>query len=140
MLTKIQEMHAKFNTYEAVNNMDKETLLSFLKFRKDCIQEEVDELADAISKFEKSKSLKHADLIIDSTIDAIVFSLGLLDLLQVDTATAWDKVMNANLNKEVGIKVGRSNPFGLPDLIKPEGWQSPCHHADVPNTLLSKLM
>lgn len=140
MLTKIQEMHTKFNTYEAVKNMDKETLLSFLKFRKDCIQEEVDELADAISKFEKSKSLEHADLIIDSTIDAIVFSLGLLDLFQVDTATAWDKVMNANLNKEVGIKVGRSNPFGLPDLIKPEGWQSPCHHSDVPNTLLSKLM
>jgi len=140
MLTKIKEMHSKFNVYSSVKNMDNETLLAFLKFRKDCIQEEVNELQDAINDFEKSKSLEDADLIIDSTIDAMVFSLGLLDLLNVDVQTAWNKVMDANLNKEVGIKAGRSNPFGLPDLIKPANWQAPSHFEDVPKTLLSKLM
>jgi hypothetical protein len=39
--------------------------------------------------------------------------------------------------KEVGIKEGRPNPLGLPDLIKPAGWVAP-DHAD--NTgLLEKL-
>ena len=30
-------------------------------------------------------------------------------------------------SKEVGIKQGRPNPLGLPDLIKPEGWTPPDH-------------
>ena len=29
--------------------------------------------------------------------------------------------------KEVGIKKERPNPYGLPDLIKPDDWEPPCH-------------
>jgi len=31
------------------------------------------------------------------------------------------------MNKEIGIKKERPNPFGLPDLIKPDGWEPPIH-------------
>ena len=40
--------------------------------------------------------------------------------------------------KEPGVKPGRPNPFGLPDLIKPEGWQGPNHednHGNLANAL-----
>ena len=31
------------------------------------------------------------------------------------------------MNKEVGIKPERPNPYGLPDLIKPDNWEAPTH-------------
>ena len=31
------------------------------------------------------------------------------------------------MEKEVGVKEGRENPFNLPDLVKPQGWEPPCH-------------
>jgi hypothetical protein len=31
------------------------------------------------------------------------------------------------MSKEPGIKEGRPNPLGLPDLVKPEFWQAPTH-------------
>ncbi len=32
--------------------------------------------------------------------------------------------------KERGIKPGRPNPLGLPDLMKPEGWVAPSHEGN----------
>jgi len=34
------------------------------------------------------------------------------------------------MSKEVGIKASRPNPLGLPDLVKPEGWQAPSHEGN----------
>jgi hypothetical protein len=51
---------------------------------------------------------------------------------------AWNKVYEANAAKDVGVKEGRPNPFGLPDLIKPEGWVAPSHegnHGDLEKAL-----
>ena len=31
------------------------------------------------------------------------------------------------MNKEVGVKASRPNPFNLPDLVKPSGWTPPDH-------------
>lgn len=36
--------------------------------------------------------------------------------------TAWDRVFNANLRKQVGVREKRSHKM---DLIKPEGWEPP---------------
>jgi len=41
------------------------------------------------------------------------------------------------MTKEVGEKPERPNPLGIPDLIKPEGWQAPSHegnHGLIPNS------
>ena len=32
--------------------------------------------------------------------------------------------------KQVGVKPGRPNPLGLPDLMKPEDWKAPSHEGN----------
>jgi predicted HAD superfamily Cof-like phosphohydrolase len=64
---------------------------------------------------------------VDALIDLCVVAIGTLDLFGVDSHAAWNEVLAANMNKEVGVKASRPNAFGLPDLIKPEGWQPPNH-------------
>ena len=65
-------------------------------------------------------------------------AIGTLDAFDVNSYEAWNRVHNANMLKEVGIKASRPNPLGLPDLIKPEGWQSPTHKDNV--GLLDKIL
>ena len=61
----------------------------------------------------------------------------MLDAYQVDSLEAWNRVLDANMAKEIGIKPSRPNPLGLPDLIKPEGWIAPTHADNV--GLLAKV-
>ena len=118
----MEDMHDKFGVREAIKKMDKDTLRKFLKFRGECVQEEVDELHHAIS----GKDID-AEETVDALIDIIVFAIGTLDIFGVDANKAWNEVLNANLAKEVGIKKERPNPYGLPDLIKPAGGEAPSH-------------
>ena len=60
-----------------------------------------------------------------------VFAIGTLDVFGVDANMAWNKVYEANTAKSVGVKEGRPNPWGLPDLLKPEGWTAPTHVDNV---------
>ena len=114
-------MHEQFGVNEVVKNFDDEKLKKFLEFRIGCLQEELDELKEA----------KNADDAVDALVDLIVFAIGTLDTYGVDPYEAWDRVLVANLVKEVGIKEGRPNPWGLPDLLKPEGWIAPTHVSNV---------
>ena len=108
-------MHSKFAVNEVVRNMDKEKLKAFLQFRIDFLQEELDEMKEAVT----------ADDAVDALIDLCVIAIGTLDAFDCDAYEAWDRVWNANMDKEVGIKTERPNPLGLPDLVKPTGWTSP---------------
>lgn len=116
-VSDIADMHTKFGVNAVVRDFDKEKLTKFLQFRIGCLQEELDELKDA----------ETADDAVDALIDLIVFAIGTLDAYQVDSIKAWGRVYDANMAKEVGVKEERPNPFGLPDLIKPEGWVAPQH-------------
>ena len=120
MLKDIKEMHTKFGVYDAVNKLDPITLRDFLQFRLGCIYEEFTETQVALNNGD-------AEEIVDGLIDIMVFTLGTLDLFGVDADKAWKQVMDANLNKEVGVKPGRPNPYKLPDLRKPAGWTPPSH-------------
>lgn len=71
-----------------------------------------------------------AEEIVDGLIDLCVVAIGTLDAFGVDPYKAWDEVLKANLSKQVGVKPERPNPLGLPDLIKPEGWESPSHEGN----------
>lgn len=123
----IHEMHTKYGVREVVSKFDANKLDTYLTFRANFLQEELDEL----------KTAKNADDAVDALIDLCVVAIGTLDAFGVDAYTAWDRVHKANMNKEVGIKESRPNPLGLPDLIKPEGWTAPTH---VDNTgLLEKI-
>jgi predicted HAD superfamily Cof-like phosphohydrolase len=119
----IAEMHTKYGTNKAVRSMSKSQLKSFLKFRVDFLQEELDEMKEASA----NGMPIDAPEVVDALIDLCVVAIGTLDAFDVDAYKAWDVVHKANMNKEVGVKESRPNPLGLPDLIKPEGWVAPTH-------------
>ena len=120
-IADMSAMHNKFGVKEAVANLDKEKLAKFLQFRIDFLQEELDEM----------KSAKNADDVVDALIDLCVVAIGTLDAFNVNSLEAWNRVYAANVAKEVGIKPSRPNPLGLPDLIKPEGWEAPTHFDNI---------
>jgi predicted HAD superfamily Cof-like phosphohydrolase len=117
----MNDMHAKFGVREVVSKMDANKLTEFLEFRIGCLQEELDEL----------KAAQNGDDAVDALIDLSVFAIGTLDLFGIDAEMAWNRVYNANISKEVGIKEARPNPLGLPDLIKPAGWVAPTHKDNI---------
>ena len=126
-------MHNKFGVREwfEANKDNKDLMDKYLKFRLSMCEEELMETMDAIEA-------KDHEEIVDGLIDMCVFAIGTLDVFGVDANMAWNKVYEANAAKDVGVKEGRPNPFGLPDLIKPEGWTAPSHegnHGDLKKAL-----
>jgi len=129
----IYMMHNKFGVKEwfEKNKDDKDLMATYLKFRLSMCQEELGETLDAFDN-------KDPEEIVDGLIDMCVFAIGTLDVFGVDANKAWDAIYEANMSKESGVKPGRPNPFGLPDLIKPADWQGPDHegnHGDFANAL-----
>ena len=116
----MNNMHAKYGVHKWVkNNPDK--LRKYLEFRINFLQEELDETQRAAFIDEDPEE------IVDGLIDLCVVAIGTLDAFGVDANAAWDEVLKANMAKEVGVKPERPNPLGLPDLMKPEGWEPPSH-------------
>jgi predicted HAD superfamily Cof-like phosphohydrolase len=113
----ITMMHEKYGVHPVVEKMDADTLRKFLEFRVRFLEEELTEL----------KTATNADDVVDALIDLCVVAIGTLDGFGVNSHKAWDAVLEANMNKKVGVKESRPNPLGLPDLIKPEGWTAPSH-------------
>ena len=117
----IADMHTKYGVNEKVRQFDNEKLEKFLEFRISFLQEELDELKDNKGNPEE---------VVDALVDLCVVAIGTLDAFDVDAYSAWDRVHEANMAKEVGVKASRPNPLGLPDLIKPEGWTAPSHEGN----------
>ena len=129
----IYMMHNKFGVKEWFdkNKDNKDLMATYLKFRLSMCQEELTETLDAFEN-------KDPEEIVDGLIDMCVFAIGTLNVFGVDANKAWDAIYEANMSKEPGIKTGRPNPFGLPDLMKPADWQGPDHegnHGDFANAL-----
>lgn len=128
----IHTMHQKFGVHEWMKKASPGKKQIFLDFRMDFIEEEFKETLKAIH----GQDGYDAEEIVDGLIDIIVVAAGTLDAFGVDGEKAWNEVYKANMSKEVGVKPERPNPLGLPDLIKPEGWQAPDHsdnHGDFAN-------
>ncbi len=129
----IQDMQYKFKTklWMFNNQNNQEALDKYLEFRLQFLNEELRETEAAFTN-------RDAEEIVDGLIDLCVVAIGTLDAFGVDANKAWNEVLKANLSKEVGIKPERPNPLGLPDLVKPEGWQAPNHennHGKFPNDI-----
>lgn len=127
----MQDMHKKYGVNkwmqaELQSDVDWRKINKFMQFRIGMMQEELDETKNAFEK-------KDAEEIVDGIIDLCVFAIGTLEVFGVDANKAWDQVYEANMSKEVGIKEGRPNPLGLPDLVKPEGWEGPTHKGNHGN-------
>lgn len=127
----IEDMHDKFGVHDwfQANRGDKDLMQKYLMFRMLMIGEEYQETLSAINNSD-------AEEVVDGLIDMCVFAIGTLDVMGVDANEAWNKVYNANMAKSPGVKPGRPNRFGLPDLLKPSGWTPPSHegnHGDLPS-------
>jgi len=120
------QMHEKYGVHEWMeNNKDNTELMAqFLEFRLNFLQEELNETRAA------ALVDKDPEEIVDGLIDLCVIAIGTLDAFNVAAHDAWQEVLKANMSKEVGVKETRPNPLGLPDLIKPEGWQGPSHRGN----------
>jgi hypothetical protein len=116
----LNDMHDKFGFHESIDALDNDKLKTFLKFRVDFLQEELNEM----------KAAKSAEDVVDALIDLCVVAIGTLDAFSVGSQIAWDEVHMANMSKQRGIKPERPNPLGLPDLIKPAGWVAPSHEGN----------
>lgn len=119
-------MHEHYGFHPVFEGLDEETRAKYLKFRADFLQEELTELYDNIDSPED---------VVDALIDLCVVAIGTLDAFGVDGHAAWERVLKANLSKEVGVKETRPNPLGLPDLVKHETWKAPDHtgnHGTLP--------
>jgi predicted HAD superfamily Cof-like phosphohydrolase len=123
----INTMHRKYGVHQWVANKlmtkDKESLRKFLEFRLGFINEELQETIKATSEADPEE-------IVDGLIDICVVAISTLDAFGVDADKAWDQVQKANMKKEVGVKESRPNPLGLPDLVKPRGWEAPEHKSN----------
>ena len=117
----LREIHQANHIPYHVSGFDKDKLRKFLLFRTNLLEEELNELKEA----------NRAEDVVDALIDLAYVALGTLDLFNIDIDKAWDKVHSANMEKKTGVKKGRPNPFGLPDLVKPEGWKEPNHEDNV---------
>jgi predicted HAD superfamily Cof-like phosphohydrolase len=123
----IEDMHKKYGVDqwmgEKLMECNTETLRKFIEFRMAFLKEELDETNLAVQNNDPEE-------IVDGLIDLCVVAIGTLEAFGVDAHKAWDTVLEANMNKEVGEKAERPNPLGLPDLVKPEGWKSPSHEGN----------
>jgi len=125
----MQDMHKKYGVDKWMNEEKKSDwsrLNKYMDFRIKMMQEELDETRAAFEN-------KNEEEVVDGIIDLCVFAIGTLEVFGVDANKAWDQVYKANMSKEVGIKEGRPNPLGLPDLVKPEGWEGPSHEGNHGN-------
>jgi hypothetical protein len=116
----INKMHEHYGVHEKMKDLTPEMLREYIKFRFRFLEEELTEGYAAIEE-------SNPEEIVDALIDLVVVAIGTLNLFGINEAEAWDQVLVANMNKEVGIKASRPNKFGLPDLIKKEGWVGPDH-------------
>ena len=125
----MQDMHKKYGVDKWMNEEKKSDwsrLNKYMDFRIKMMQEELDETRVAFQN-------KNEEEVVDGIIDLCVFAIGTLEVFGVDANKAWDEVYKANMSKEVGIKEGRPNPLGLPDLVKPKGWEGPSHEGNHGN-------
>jgi hypothetical protein len=129
----IGNMHYKFgvNQWFHDNKDNKELMQKYMNFRMLMIQEELHETMSAVNS-------GNSEEVVDGLIDMCVFAIGTLNVMGIDSEKAWNAVHDANMIKSPGVKAERPNPFGLPDLIKPEGWVSPSHegnHGNIPDII-----
>ena len=119
----IKHHSERFGVRKAVDGFDQEKLNAFLDFRVRFLEEELEETKAAAKA-------KDAEEIVDGLIDLCVVAIGTLEAFGVNAHEAWDEVHAANMAKEVGVNSSRKNDFGLPDLVKPEGWTNPSHEGN----------
>jgi len=118
--TDIRALNSHAGLIDWMRSADRQQISEWLRFRMSLIHEEYSEGVTALDTNNNAE-------FVDAMIDIMVIASGTLDALDVDLQAAWDAVHTANMTKVPGIKPGRPNPLGLPDLTKPVSWVEPNH-------------
>jgi hypothetical protein len=108
----VKAMHAKFGLNDT-------TAPGFLTdeekaFRISALQEELNEYKEATNLVDQY----------DALLDLIVFAVGTLDRQGLPLLEGFEKVMEANMTKELGQNGSKRGGFKR-DLVKPTGWVAP---------------
>ena len=119
-VTDIKKMHAKFGVHDWLDHSTPDDRSKLMKLRMRMLTEEFSETMNAYLQGDPEE-------MIDGLIDLCVIAIGTMDIAGVNPSQAWNSVYKANMAKEPGVKPGRPNPLGLPDLTKPDGWTGPSH-------------
>lgn len=98
---------------QTVSTMNDAQFKMYLKL----IEEEVGELAEAISKGDKVETL-------DALIDIIVVTVGAIHSMNVDGEGAWKEVMGSNFAK-IDRQTGMVNLREDGKVLKPLDWKKP---------------
>ena len=108
----VKAMHQKFGLENTTgpNHLSKEEK----EFRSDAMLEELNEYIAADTLVDQY----------DALLDLIVFAVGTLERHGFPLQAGFEKVMEANMTKELGQNGEKRGGFKR-DLVKPEGWTAP---------------
>ena len=81
------------------------------------IEEEADELVEAINNHDQVETL-------DALIDILVVTIGAIHSMGADAEGAWNEVMRTNFAK-IDPETGKVRKREDGKVLKPEGWQPP---------------
>lgn len=87
------------------------------KMYLDLINEEVQELHDALNDNDKVEQL-------DALIDILVVTIGAINSMGADGESAWNEVMSTNFAK-IDPATGKVRKREDGKVLKPDGWKAP---------------
>jgi len=94
-------------------NFDEDQLNLYISL----IEEEVNELVDAVQAHDKVETL-------DALIDILVVTIGAIHSMGADGEGAWNEVMRTNFAK-IDPDTGHVRKRGDGKILKPQGWEPP---------------
>ena len=98
---------------QSVNEFDKDQFNLYVTL----IEEEANELADAITAHDQVET-------VDALIDILVVTIGALHSMGADAEGAWKEVMNTNFAK-IDKETGKVRKREDGKVLKPVGWTPP---------------
>ena len=120
----IRAFHEKFghDALKIPGFLDPETA----KFRKNFLQEEVDEFNEAVEQGDISKAAHEL-------ADVLYIAFGTADKMGIPIGEVWKEIQRANMDKVRATSAEQSKRGSTQDVVKPPGWKK----ADVASVLLS---
>ena len=110
---RVTDMHRKFGIcYEGA---PRHLSVEERRFRETCMQEELDE-------YYLAQTLEDQ---FDALLDLLVFTIGTMQRQGFPIAAGFDRVMDANMKKQLANSASASKRNFEIDLVKPIGWKAP---------------
>ena len=113
----IRYMQSVYGVHTVVDDMDKDKLHKYLEFRTNFLQEELDELKQAMGDQDQVE-------ILDALLDIVVVTIGAMHSMGADAEGGWKEVMKTNFAK-VDKETGKVRKREDGKVLKPVGWTPP---------------